>query len=126
MAGCSGQSHERHRGVMPPRRSSPWPEPSAAAYVVSNEAGDPYSPMVLSRYWRDSAKAAGIRHIKLHAARHTAATLMHLQGVSVAVIAAWIGHKDASLTLRVYAHCQDAARKAAADTFNRVGTFSAH
>ena len=60
------------------------------AYVVSNEIGDPYSPAVLSRYWRDAVKAAGVRHIKLHAARHTCATLMHLQGIPVAVIAAWI------------------------------------
>jgi hypothetical protein len=34
---------------------------------------------------------------------------MHLQGVPVAVIAAWIGHKDASLTMRLYAHGQFAA-----------------
>jgi integrase len=32
---------------------------------------------VLSRYWRETLQAAGIRHIKLHAARHTCATLMH-------------------------------------------------
>jgi integrase len=49
-------------------------------YVVCNEIGDAYLPAVLSRYWRDAVKAAGIRHIKLHAARHTCATLMHLQG----------------------------------------------
>jgi integrase len=92
----------------------------SGAYVVSNEIGDPYSPAVLSRYWRDAVKAAGVRHIKLHAARHTCATLMHLQGIPVAVIAAWIGHKDASLTMRLYAHSQDTALKAAGDTLNRV------
>jgi integrase len=75
-------------------------------YVVSNEIGEPYAPGVLSRYWRKSVKAAGIRHIKLHAARHTCATLMHLQGVPVAVIAAWIGHKDASLTMKLYTRIQ--------------------
>jgi integrase len=92
----------------------------AFAYVVSNEAGQPYSPPVLSRYWRDTVKAAGVRHIKLHAARHTCATLMHLSGVPVAVIAAWIGHKDASLTLRLYAHSQADALKAAGATLDRV------
>jgi integrase len=91
-------------------------------YVVSNEAGEPYSPAVLSRYWRDAVKAAGVRHIKLHAARHTCATLMHLQGVPVAVIAAWIGHKDASLTMRLYAHSQNDALKAAGESLNRVVT----
>jgi integrase len=73
---------------------------------------------VLSRYWQDAVKAAGVRPIKLHAARHTAATAMHLSGVPVAVIAAWIGHKDASLTMRLYAHPQDDALKAAGNTFN--------
>lgn len=93
-------------------------------YVVSNEIGDPYHPQVLSRYWRDAVKAAGLRPIKLHAARHTAATAMHLNGVPVAVIAAWIGHRDASLTMRLYAHSQDDALRAAGDTFNRVVTTS--
>lgn len=93
-------------------------------YVLSNEAGGPYHPQVLSRYWRDAVKAAGLRPIKLHAARHTAATAMHLAGVPVAVIAAWIGHTDASLTMRLYAHSQDDALRAAGDTFNRVVTTS--
>lgn len=98
------------------RDGGPW------AYVVSNEIGEPYSPAVLSRYWADTVKTAGVRHIKLHAARHTCATLMHLSGVPVAVIAAWIGHKDASLTMKLYAHSQDDALKAAGDTLNRVVT----
>jgi integrase len=92
----------------------------SGAYVVSNAVGEPYNPAVLSRYWRDAVKAAALRHIRLHDARHTAATAMHLQGVPVAVIAAWIGHKDASLTMRLYAHSQDAALAAAAATFERV------
>ena len=54
----------------------------SGAYVVSNEVGEPYAPGVLSRYWREAVKDAGVRHIKLHAARHTCATLMHLSGVS--------------------------------------------
>ncbi len=94
----------------------------SGAYVVSNEIGEPYSPAVLSRYWRDTVKAGGVRHIKLHAARHTCATLMHLQGVPVAVIAAWIGHKDASLTMRLYAHSQDDALRMAGESLNRVVT----
>jgi integrase len=94
--------------------SGPW------EYVVSNEAGQPYHPQVLSRYWAEAVEAAGVRHIKLHAARHTCATLMHLSGVPVAVVAAWIGHKDASLTMKLYAHSQDEALKAASATLDRV------
>jgi integrase len=96
----------------------------SGAYVVSNEIGEPYSPAVLSRYWRDAVKGAGIRHIKLHAARHTCATLMHLSGVPVAVIAAWIGHKDATLTMKLYTHSQAEALKAAGASLDRVVTSS--
>jgi len=59
-------------------------------YVVCNEVVQPYAPGVLSR---ETVCAAGVRHIKLHAARHTCATVMHLGRVPAAVIAAWIGHR---------------------------------
>lgn len=75
---------------------------------------------MLSRYWAEAVEASGVRHIKLHAARQTCATLMHLSGVPVAVIAAWIGHKDASLTMKLYAHSQDEALKAAGAALDRV------
>lgn len=91
----------------------------AGEYVVCNEIGEPYNPAVLSRYWADAVAGAGVRHIKLHGGRHTAATLMHLDGVPVAVIAAWIGHSDPTLTLRVYAHSQADALKSAGVSLDR-------
>jgi integrase len=89
-------------------------------YVVCNEVGEPYSPQVLSRGWRKAAKRAGVREIKLHAARHTCATLMHLSGVPTVVIAAWIGHSDPTLTMRLYAHSQADALAAAGDSLSAV------
>ncbi len=43
-------------------------------------------------------------------------------GAPVAVIAAWIGHKDASLTMRLYAHSQFAALQDAGASLDRVVT----
>ena len=103
-----------------------WVGPTGPSYVVTNEwATRTHRGAV--RYWRDTVKAAGLRPIKLHAARHTCATLMHLSGVPVAVIAAWIGHKDASLTMRLYAHSQADALKALPEaTLDRVVSPSCH
>ena len=39
----------------------------------------------------------------------------------MAVIAAWIGHKDACLTMKLYAHSQDEALKAAGATLRVPG-----
>ena len=40
---------------------------------------------------------------------HTCATLMHLQGVPIALVAAWLGHADVSFTLWTYVHAQPEA-----------------
>lgn len=47
---------------------------------------------------------------------------MHLRGVPVAVIAAWLGHASAAFTMAVYAHSQDAALKDAPTSLGRVVT----
>ena len=66
----------------------------------------------------------GIGYVRLHDARHSCATLMHLRGTPIAVIAAWLGHASAAFTMATYAHSQDEALKAAASSFGRVVTFS--
>jgi integrase len=48
------------------------------------------------------------------------------EAVAPAVIAARIGHTDASFTMKLYTHSQPDALKAAGGTFDRVGTTSAH
>jgi integrase len=45
---------------------------------------------------------------------------MHLEGVPVAVISAWLGHASADFTMRVYVHSQPDALAAAAQTIGTV------
>lgn len=78
-------------------------------YVVVDREGNPPTPNTLSYWWKTSIKKAGVPTIRLHDARHTCATLMHLRGVPIAVIAAWMGHASAAFTLSTYAHAQDPA-----------------
>ena len=52
-----------------------------------------------------------IKRVRLHDARHTCGTLMHLRGVPIAVIAAWLGHASAAFTMAVYTHSQNDALK---------------
>ncbi|WP_280246524.1 tyrosine-type recombinase/integrase [Nocardia abscessus] len=94
----------------------------AGAYVVCDEAGEPLHPDKLSRGWHVVCTAAGVRPIRLHDARHTCGTLMHLQGVPIATVSAWLGHCDAAFTLRTYVHNQADALTAAAQTLNAVVT----
>jgi integrase len=91
-------------------------------YVASDETGQPYHPNLLTFRWGRMLDHLGIARVRLHDARHSCATLMHLRQVPIAVIAAWLGHASAAFTMSVYAHSQDEALKGAADSFGRVVT----
>ncbi|KXO94582.1 hypothetical protein AXK56_18250 [Tsukamurella pulmonis] len=95
---------------------------SADGYGVADEAGRAYFPNTIGRLWHEITDEAGVRQIRLHDARHSAATAMHLRGVPMAVIAYWIGHSDASFTQRTYAHSQDDELRKAAASLGAVVT----
>jgi integrase len=97
-------------------------ESVAAAYVASDEQGIPYHPNLLTFRWGRMLDGLRITPVRLHDARHSCATLMHLRGVPIAVIAAWLGHASAAFTMSVYTHSQDDALKSAASSFGRVVT----
>ncbi|MHA4848518.1 tyrosine-type recombinase/integrase [Rhodococcus sp. MSC1_016] len=85
-------------------------------YVVVDREGNPPTPNTLTYWWGRSVKLAGVRPIRLHDARHTCGTLMHLRHVPIAVIAAWLGHASAAFTMSIYVHSQDPALLAAASS----------
>ncbi|MET8653423.1 site-specific integrase [Nocardia aurea] len=93
-----------------------------AQHVVSDGAGQPVHPDRLSREWHTVCAAAGVRHTRLHDARHTCGTLLHLQNVPIAVVSAWLGHCDAAFTMRTYVHSQPDALADAAKSLNAVVT----
>jgi integrase len=100
------------------------PAHSDSGYVAVDEAGQPYTPDALTRKWHKITKTAGVRPIRLHDARHSCGTALHLRGVPLAVIAKWLGHADAATTARLYAHSQDAALMDAAKSLGGVVTSS--
>src|SRR6516164_5996572 len=95
-------------------------EYDASGYVVVDECGAALSPHALTSRWARMLKAAGVRHIRFHDARHTCGTLMHLQDVPIAVISAWLGHASKAFTMATYVHSQPEALTLAARSFNSV------
>jgi integrase len=51
-----------------------------SGYVAVNEIGEPYTPDTLTRMWRKLTTSAGVRPIRLHDARHSCGTALHLRG----------------------------------------------
>jgi integrase len=95
-------------------------EYQASGYVVVDKCGAALSPHALTSRWARMLKAAGVRHIRFHDARHTCGTLMHLQDVPIAVISAWLGHASKAFTMATYVHSQPEALTLAAQSFSNV------
>ncbi|UGQ43394.1 tyrosine-type recombinase/integrase [Rhodococcus aetherivorans] len=86
-----------------------YPDTDLVAVSVD---GTPLRPETYSKMFRRRCEAAGVPVIRLHDARHTAASTMLAAGVPVLVVAKWLGH-DPAMTLRVYGHAHDDALKSA-------------
>lgn len=94
----------------------------ASGYVVVNEAGEALTPNAVESRWARVLKAAGVRHRRLHDARHTCGTLMHLKGVPIALISAWLGHASKAFTMQTYVNPRPDALAIAAQSFAQVVT----
>ncbi len=56
-------------------------------------------------YWKPLLRSAGLPiETRMHDLRHTAASLLLGEGVPIPVVSQLLGHRDSSITLKVYAH----------------------
>ncbi|WP_413753135.1 site-specific integrase [Streptomyces sp. R-74717] len=89
-------------------------------YVFTSPIGEPLNPNTDFHKWKDLLKAADVRDGRLHDARHTAATVLLILGVSDAVVDAimgWEPGKSARMRRR-YQHLTSRVLK---DTADKIG-----
>jgi len=56
------------------------------------------------RVWRPLLDKAGVRHVRVHDARHTYASLMLRRGVPIAYVSKQLGHSSIAVTVDLYGH----------------------
>ncbi|OHX04604.1 tyrosine-type recombinase/integrase [Micromonospora sp. WMMB235] len=88
-----------------------WADP---ALVFATAVGTPIHPRNDYRSFREIIRRAGLRQVRLHDLRHTAASVLLAQGVPARVVMEILGHSQISVTLNIYAHvAPEIAREAA-------------
>lgn len=75
-----------------------------AGLVFTREDGTPLHPETVSSRFETLSRRAGLRKIRLHDLRHTAATLALQAGIPVKVVSEWLGHSSVAITLDIYSH----------------------
>src|SRR5699024_11713789 len=89
----------------------PWPEEE---WVFTNQMGGPLDHRSDSRQWRTLLRDAGVRQVRLHDARHTAATMLLVQGVSARVAQEMLGWSESRMASRYQHVIPELQRDAAA------------
>ncbi len=80
-----------------------WRPGPNGGWVFAQANGKPVDPGRDWKSWKDLLKKAGVRDVRLHDARHSAATYLLLQGVDARTVMGMLGWSQVSMTAR-YQH----------------------
>lgn len=86
----------------------------AAGALVFPSRLSPEKPMCFEQRWREALEAARIKHFRWHDLRHSAASMLAMNGATLLEIADLLGHRQISMTHR-YAHLATHHRAALVD-----------
>ncbi len=73
-------------------------------YVCVDELGNLIMPDYITNAFPALLKRNGLRKIRFHDLRHTCASLLLKNGVSMKQIQEWLGHSDFATTANIYSH----------------------
>ncbi len=94
----------------------------ADGYILTEDptGRTPMAPDTLTHRFSRLVTRAGLAPLRFHDLRHSVATTLLDAGYSLAVVAARLGHRDPTITLRVYAHALEQRDRQAAITLGSL------
>lgn len=94
--------------------------PLSTSLVFVNRNGRPVDGVEVTRSFQAALERAGLPTMRFHDLRHSAASLLHAQGVPPKVAQAILGHSTVTTTLAIYTHLTKDLNREAADALDRV------
>jgi len=89
-------------------------------FVFAWDNGNPVDPDYLDKKFRELLADNDLKRLRFHDLRHTHATLLLLEHVSVKVVSERLGHSSTNITQDIYSHVLPEMQKEAADAIDRV------
>ena len=89
-------------------------------YIYVNEMGDRIKPGYITQHFPIFLEKHGLRKIRFHDLRHSCASLLYANGVSLKEIQEWLGHSDISTTSNIYTHLDFTSKVASANAIMGV------
>jgi integrase len=89
-------------------------------YVFTSTVGTPLEPRRLDRIFTEICQHAGLRRIRFHDLRHSAAAILIAQKVQSKAIQELLGHSSIQVTLDIYGHLFDSVKQETADKMDEA------
>ena len=105
------RAHRERQAVERRTAGSAWADDD---FVFASPLGGHTDPRTFYGWYLALCLTSGVRRIRFHDLRHTAASLMIRRGIPPKTVSERLGHADVAFTLRVYTHLYDEQKEEAA------------
>ncbi|MCH1642741.1 site-specific integrase [Paenibacillus timonensis] len=89
-------------------------------YIYVDQLGDRIKPNYISQNFNSTLEKFKMPHIRFHDLRHSCASLLLANGVSMKEVQEWLGHSDYSTTANIYSHLEFSTKVSSANKMNKV------
>ena len=89
-------------------------------YVYLNDIGELVKPDFLTLHLGLVLKKNNLRRIRFHDLRHSCASLLLANGISMKQIQEWLGHSNYSTTANIYAHLDSESKQVSANMISSI------
>lgn len=89
-------------------------------YICVQDDGELLKPDTITDKVPTFIESVGLRRITLHNLRHSCASILLANGISMKEIQEWLGHSSYNTTANIYAHLDTTAKEKSANTMNNI------
>jgi len=100
-----------------------WNKYNKSDFIVTYDDGRQIDPRVFSKLFKDALIRTGLPVVRFHDLRHTAASLMIMEGVDMKTVSEVLGHQSIKITADIYGHIADEHKL---DAMNRLNKYHVH
>lgn len=88
--------------------------------MATKSLGDILKPQYVTEHFKVILEKHGLKMIRFHDLRHSCASLMLANDITMKEIQEWLGHSNISTTANIYAHVDSESKRESAKIIDRV------
>ena len=107
------EQHKEYKKAFRRQYNRQWED-----FVCVNPRGEIIRPNYVTSHFKQFLKKNGLREVRFHDLRHSCASFLVAQGISMKTVQLWMGHANFQITADTYSHLETSALQKPASTIS--------